>query len=113
MIISSPGKKLGLEEVKLPPLNSGASELLLPGVLLAVLPVGREQREKDGLIPRHGTQSDRGTVLVSGGSGRAWVSPVAPLSLPTEFPMTVPYSPGFGNPELSEGATAAAAVQCL
>lgn len=78
-------------------MSSGASDLF-PGVPLAVLPVGRERREGEGMTPRHGTQSDRGTVPVGGGSGRAWVSPVAPLSLPTEFPMTVPYSPGLGRP---------------
>lgn len=98
MIISPSDKFLGLEEVKLPPLSSGASDVLFPGVPLAVLPVGRERREGEGMTPRHGTQSDRGTVPVGGGSGRAWVSPVAPLSLPTEFPMTVPYSPGLGRP---------------
>lgn len=112
MIVSLTDKFFGLQEVKLPPLSSGASELLFPGVLLAVLPVGKEKREEEGLIPRHGTQSDRGTVPVGGGSGRAYVSPVVPLSLPTEFPMTVPYSPGFGRPWALEGATAAAAVQC-
>lgn len=98
MIISPSDKFLGLEEVKLPPLSSGASDLLFPGVSLAILPVGRERWEGEGMTPRHGTQSDRGTVPVGGGSGRAWVSPAAPLSLPTEFPMTVPYSPGLGRP---------------
>lgn len=39
VIISPADKFLDLEKLKLPPLSSGASELLFPGVLLAVLPV--------------------------------------------------------------------------
>lgn len=77
--------------------------LLFPGVPPAVIPAGREGWEGEGLTPRHGSRSDRGTVPVGGGSGRARLSPAAPLSLPTEFPMTVSYSLGLGRPSAFRG----------